>query len=764
MKLLVIIIVITSFRICILGQSSKIEINGFVFDNKTNAKLPGVLLSVADSGVAITNQNGYFSFRIKKGNYYITAQMLGYTKQTKQIDLRNTDSKAKLFFRLTPEPIKIKQVTISGEKFTEDIKYKTYELQPGDLRNIPQFGEPDVFRAMLTLPGITSMNDFTTQLYVRGGNFDETLITLDNVPVYNPYHLGGIFGMFSSDIVGLQRLYPSNYPVEYGGYLSGVLNVFSKNTSVKKTRGSVSLGLITSRGFIETPFNKGTITLSVRRVYLDLISSLFTKDKLPYYFYDIFSKLSYPINKNNFISFEFFHSNDTYEVFKDRYFIKTCITDEPAWVNNFINFNFTHSFTSKNFIEAKFYISSSRTFGKGEAISTNNSKLKQLNVNNEIIDLTGQIKFNFALTGQKINSGIIYKNINLNYNWNISTNIFDFGTNLEDTFYDFADNPYNYHRNTKFLSAFISDNIQISKPLSITLGLREDYFYNLNSFLFSAYLKTKYKFSSNINLVFDYRNYYQPLYVIKDQNTLILEPFSVYFLQDSRDNLASSDNFSLGISFNNLYKNLHLEIEGYYKNRKNIASSYSDIGISNPYTFEKGYSAGLDLLLKKEKGTVNGWISYSLSRAIKSNKKYDYFARYDRTHSVKILANYNLSESWQLTSFWTFATGLPYTKMAGRYVFGEKPNFDDGYYYYDFRWDKIDGKKNQARTEFYHRLDIGINGSFIWGKYFVKPYLQILNVYNSPNPIYYNIKNNTNGKQTKRASYIVPTFGFTLEF
>ena len=107
-------------------QTNSIIIEGFVFDYKTNEKLTGVFISIADSGVAITNEDGYFSFKIDAGNYKVTAGMIGYEKKTKLLLVDNSDEGSKLFFRLNPKPIEITQVTVTGERFT----LKTLNTKP----------------------------------------------------------------------------------------------------------------------------------------------------------------------------------------------------------------------------------------------------------------------------------------------------------------------------------------------------------------------------------------------------------------------------------------------------------------------------------------------------------------------------------------------------------------------------------------------------------------------------------------------------------
>lgn len=217
-----------------------------------------------------------------------------------------------------------------------------------------------------------------------------------------------------------------------------------------------------------------------------------------------------------------------------------------------------------------------------------------------------------------------------------------------------------------------------------------------------------------------------------------------------------------------MFTNYNLNIEAYYKSRENLTSTYKS---EKDVVFEPGSVKGLEILLKKYIGDFYGWISYSLSRSIKSNKEYSYFTNYDRTHSIKILFNYNLTDSWTLSGFWTYSTGLPATPAIGKFLRGN--NIQGNQNGYPTTIDNegrileiIDGRKNSIRLSDFSRLDLGITGNFLWSKVIIKPYLQVLNVYNSFNPYYYS----ASGYDTSisdgedRGSFIIPTIGVTVEF
>ncbi|MBK7104326.1 MAG: TonB-dependent receptor [Ignavibacteriae bacterium] len=737
-----------------------IKIQGIVFEDKTNEKLIGTNIFLSDSGVAITNNKGFFSFNVSPGSYEISASMVGYKKQTKIIPVQSTDDEVNIFFRLEPYLIEIPQVTVNGDKFYEKVKYKTYELQQGDLRRIPQFGEADALRALQALPSLVSLNDFSTQLFLRGGNFAETLISIDNVPVYNPYHLGSFFSMFNADIIDKQILYPSNYPNKYGGYLSGVLDIQTKAGNFEKTNASISVGVISSKAFIETPLSKGSLILSARRTYLDLLASIIDENLFPYYFYDVYGKYNYPIDEQNHLSISVLHSRDNFKMFDSLYQQNINVSQEPTWGNNLYNFEFSHLINSQVSIDGQIYYSSSLFNAKGESIY--NSIPTQTEVNNKIQDISASLNLNYSFTGHYLQAGIEFKKINLNYDWIIGeSELTSFGFELEDTFFDYAPKIFAEKQNEMFYNIYLHDKIILSQSFNFTVGLRNCNYAKLGMNLISPSININYQVGENLDLIFGYGKYFQNLFVIKDQNSILLDPFSVYFLPKNKEQLANSNNFSINMILSDFIFGSILEISSYYNLRKNLASSYPHQKIH--YNFEDGYSTGLEFLLKKNIGNMSGWLSYSFSRSIKSNINYDYFNRIDRTNTIKFLFNLDLSESWFLTSFWTYATGTPYTPTLGQYIGESEPSQGSYFLEDEFNLYPIMGGKNTRRANAYHRLDLGINGSFFWGTLFIKPYLQILNVYNSPNETPYK-KSDSSDSDTERGSSIIPTIGITVDF
>ncbi len=769
----IIVYLVLFFRIIIFSQvdTNKIIIKGYVFDDKTEEELPRVLVSIDGQGIAVTDESGYFSFTTSHGEHTIEASCIGYEKLQRQIFIEKDIPVKKIFLRLVPVPIEIPGVTVSGEKFKKEINTSTYELFPGDLSKIPQVGEPDVFRALQALPGVGEINDLSSQIFLRGGNFDEVLISLDDAPLYNPYHVGETFGNVNPDIIQLERLYPSNYPSNYGGYLSGVLDMQSKNNNANRFTGSLSLGLISSKIFAEIPVWKGTLLVSGRRTYLDLLGKMIKQD-FPYYFYDLYSKYTLPTDNENLLEFSFLFSRDSYNIFSGDSYQLINKKNNPNWGDLVYNFKYTHFFNDKGIFNLQSYFSKSYMKADSKAYywlgKIKPDSINSLFINNSINDFTIKAGFEFQFTGHHLKTGLEVKKLDMKYNWNIDE--FDFSGllkfPLQEVFFDFAPNPYSFQDNAFIYSNYGLDKIQLNKEIEIIPGYRLSYLSKVKKLLFAPYLLINYSFNKDFSTRLSLGRYYQYLYTIKDQrHQELYAPFSSYFISDNIDQVAFSYHFLAGLQIKDLFNFFTTEAEAYYKIRENLSTSYKD----GSYSFENGYAMGMDIILKKEIGNLTGWLGYSLTRSTKRNDVYTYFTNYDRTHNFKFLINYQLFEHWTISSFWSYASGLPATSVVGKYL--RLPDYSNRYLGSFFElegreWKPAEGYKNSIRLSDYNRLDIGLTGTFLWGSFIVKPYLQVLNMLNSPNAYFYNPDafdiNPEDGEE--RGSFLIPTFGVSVEF
>lgn len=747
----------------ILSQTVKTSVRGFVKNIKTNEMISGAVILCDSSVAAITDSSGFFKFLLSSGKYKIQCRYIGYETGFREIILDKVENKKEIFFYLLPRPIETEKVTITGKRYKELENFKTYELKSGDISNIPIPFEPDALKAVQVLPGVTTFHDLSSLIYLRGGNFDETLITIDEVPAYNLTHLGGLFGSVNPDIVDMEILYPSNYPVSYQGALSGILSIYTKNGNIERTKGSASIGLVSSKLFLEGPLLKGNFTFSARRTYPELLYNLISKYPFPYYFYDLSGKYSIALNNKNLVSVSGFYSRDIYKLFveKGEYVLEK--KEDINWGNKIVSAAYNHFFDN-GILKMNLYYSASGFAADatgfhnliGCVVVDTLETLEHYKINNQIKNISANTEIEYRLEGQEITVGLEYQKLMADYFWYIKeTNVAGLVEGkFAEIFFDFAPDKVNVTDKTDIVSLYFEDRLQLTSKFSLNLGYRSLYLNKINKYLNSPFLLANYDLNQNTKISLGYGRYYEYFHTKREYiRNSILTPFAVYFISDNADNIPESDHFTVGLKVNELLPDIRLEAEGYYKSRHNIVASDK---LTKTTSYTDGYSFGIDLLIKKEIGEVTGQVVYSFSRSIKKGMKYSYFADYDRSHNVKLLMNYNLSDRWELNAFWNYSSGLPFTPVVGKFVTGDNEDPINIIY----------GKKNTCRYRDFHRLDIGIKGNFLWGKLIAKPYLQVLNVYNSSNPFNYDpVPNDLSLEEgTERGSLVIPTIGLTVEF
>ncbi|MCU7495431.1 MAG: TonB-dependent receptor [Ignavibacteria bacterium] len=746
-------------------------IKGLIYDEKTNERLEGAVVSLEGSLSVTSDKTGFFSLKVDTRPMELKVKLVGY--EEKRLSLNFDDEKElRLVIRLIPEPILLEGVTVTGEHFTEEPVINSYSIHPGDLSKVPQLFESDAFRAFQALPGVTTAADMSSQISVRGGNYDETLVFLDGIPIYNPYHLVGVFSMFNSDILQNERLYMSNYPVIYGGALSSVLELNSKQGNSERIKGSAAMGLASVKLALDGPLWGGKFLISGRRTYFDFLTRMIMGRHFPYSFYDLYAKYAYPISKSNLLTVSAFYSRDVYKLDDDRVFVGQ--KEQPNWGNLFFNISDECFLSSKSSVELKAFLSRASlgvntqvffTDFDHQAGTTDTTAAK-----NYIEDFTARLTFNFHPEGQALSMGMEAKREAIHYDWNIDETDLNgiYIHPLESLFFDFAPNVYSYSGDEFYLNAFITDKVTLSPKSELTAGLRGSYMKKINAFILLPSFIFSYNFSPNLQAHVSFGRYYQNTYSLKERKTdAVFTPFMVSFFPEDKNNIPYSDHYASGLVLSNVFsEKTSLEVEGYFKKRNNLATSY---GQDEEIKYEKGYAAGFDILLKKEEGDLTGWVGYSFLHSVKKDENYYYYAPFDRTNNVKILMNYALSNSWQLNAFWTYSTGLPYTVPVGKYLgppndgsgWGERAVNENSH-----SFGLIDGRRNSERFKEFHRLDLGVSGSFMWGSILYKPYLQVMNVYNSPNP--YNFDpypgQVTPQEGQERGSTIFPVIGITAEF
>jgi hypothetical protein len=276
----------------ILTLTYSATISGFVRDASDGESIDDVNVYLQGTKLgSASNVNGYFVIsNIKSGNHTLMVKSMGYEVFSEKISLLDYQS-IKREIKLKPAEIEMEgiEVRVDADEAAEEvmnIRSGQLKLKPRQIKTSTTFIQPDLFRAIQTLPGIVSVSDYSTGLYVRGGNNDHNLILYDDIPVYNPSHLFGVFSTFITDALRDSKLIKSAYPAEYGGRLGAVLDIRSRDGNREKFEGNLSLSLFASEAVVTGPVFSGGFLLAVRRSHIDPILNMLGDEYPSYYFWD----------------------------------------------------------------------------------------------------------------------------------------------------------------------------------------------------------------------------------------------------------------------------------------------------------------------------------------------------------------------------------------------------------------------------------------------------------------------------------------------
>jgi len=691
--------------LCSFGQE-KFTVSGFLKDKNNGETLIGATVYVKELQTgAAANAYGFYSLSLPKGTYTLQYSFIGYLSTEETIAL-NTDIVKTV--ELAPQNIQLETVVISSKKKDENVtrtQMSVVKMDPKILSTMPVLmGESDIMKTIQLMPGVQAPVEGSSGFNVRGGSSDQNLILLDEAPVYNASHLLGFFSIFNSDAIKDVTLYKGDIPAAYGGRLSSLLDIHMKDGNDKEFHGSGGIGIIASRLALEGPIKKGkgSFFISGRRTYADLflkLSSDSTINKNQLYFYDINAKMSYQLNDHNRIFLSGYYGRDYYGYGKDFYF---------GWGNATLSARWNHLFTNKLFSNLTFLFSN-YNYGLGTNNSTPNFKWTS-----SMDNLSGK----FDLTN--------YHSPNSTIRFGVQGILHfiqpgKFSITNQNNEYKVPD------RKALEYGVYIQHELKVNKKLSLNYGLRFSMFQNIGTattfvikdfqvvdtthfaqmHIYHTYMGLEPRFSatylldSNSSVKASYSRTRQ--YLQLASNSVGGSPLDVWFPASEYVKPQISDQAGLGY-FRNFKENAYeCSLEGFYKYMRNQIDFKDNANLilndqmETELRFGNATSYGLEFLLRKNTGRFNGWISYTLSKALRNfpdiNNGKEYVASYDHPNNIAIVASYNLSPRIVISANWVYYSGTAVTYPTMRYTYGTTSL-------------PVYGDKNANRLPVYHRLDL----------------------------------------------------------
>lgn len=774
------------------SAQEKYTLSGTISDSNSNETLIGVTVFIPElkTGV-LTNEYGFYSITLPKGKYSIRINYSDYQNLDEVLELNQN---LKINYKLIPKENVLREVIVTSSKNITDIRkpeMSVNKLSISTIKKMPVvLGEVDILKSILLLPGVTNAGEGASGFNVRGGGADQNLILLDEAMIFNSSHVFGFFSVFNPDAIKDLKLYKGGIPARYGGRASSVLDIYQKDGSSKGFHANGGIGLISSRLLLEGPIvkDKGSFLIGGRSSYAHLFLKLSEDQKdNAAYFYDLNTKLSYKINPNNNIFLSGYFGRDVFSLANS--FIN-------IYGNSTLNLRWNHLFSDKLFSNLSL-IYSDYYYG---------------------LDLD--------FVGFKWDSGI--KNYNIKYDLkNYISDKFKLNYGINAIYYDFNPGiirPSDPNSGINFAqldkkyafepAAYLDAEQEISDKIAISYGLRYSLFYRLgnskiniyennNPVLFNSEMQIyekatpigvqNYKKNETITNFGNLEPRFSLAYQVNDSqsiktsynrmvqylqlvsNTASPTPLDVWTPSDSFIKPQIADQVAVGY-FTNFSENKYsLEIESYYKKIQNRidyidgADLIANNALEQVILNGRMRAYGLEIMLKKNEGKFNGWISYTLSRSEQQtpgrtiletgiNNGEWYKSAFDKTHNLAITSAYELNKKWSFGANFALQSGQPVTFPNGQYQYLgiTVPSY---------------GLRNENRLPAYHHLDISAtlspskNSSRSTKSEWV---FSIYNLYNRKNAAAINFRQNSdtgNNEAIKTSIFgIVPAVSYNFKF
>jgi outer membrane cobalamin receptor len=636
-------------------------VSGFITDAETGESLIGATVRVKGTAIGVvTNKSGYYSIvDLAAGKYTLAFTFIGYKKQEVAVELGEQDSR-KLSVKLAPEAVRSDEVVVEGNRFDTDreITVSHISITPEQIQQIRIGGEADVFRSIQYLPGVLSSSQISSGLYIRGGSPDQTLVLLDGSTVYNPSHLFGFFSTFNTDAIKNVDLIKGGYPAEYGGRLSAVLDIVQKDGNQNAVMGLASVGLISSKLSLQGPVGNGSWFIGGRRTYIDVLTSLLEtpEDPLPdYYFYDFNAKVSQSLGSADKVFLSGFGGKDRMDVNNNAGFSgSTGISNYSAASR------WTHVFNDNLF--SVFNLSYSKYGNDFRSVQSS----FESSIENAIQDYTlrGNLEW-FASPAVTVKTG-----------FEATHYLFTYIQNFTGT----ADSAaakgareagrMNLEANDNTLAVYAQANHQFSPLFSLQAGLRGNYYELRDIITLDPRFSLRWQFQSTIAFKASWGMYHQYFRLASLPDFSF---FDTWLPTDSTVNPSQAVHYVLGME-TQPWAGYDFNVELYYKKLDHTSElnmfQTSGRDVADFFYDGQGKAYGIEFFLQKKVGRLTGWAGYTLSfiesQFDKINRGEWFRPRWDRRHDLKIVAQYQLNERWDLGATFTFQTGQSYTGMTSR--------------------------------------------------------------------------------------------------
>jgi hypothetical protein len=736
-------------------SQEKVTLNGYVKDGDNGEELIGVTIYIPSlKAGTVTNDYGFYALTVPKGTYEVQYSYIGYKQQLVTIELQQNVSRN---LEMGSDAQLMQEIVIEEKPLDENVvavQMSKNTLNMNQVRKLPAlFGEIDIIKNIQMLPGVISAGEGSSSFFVRGGSADQNLILIDEAPVYDPSHLFGLFSVFNADVIKDSELYKGGIPARFGGRLSSILEVRTKDGNNKDFQVTGGIGSMASRIAVEGPIvkEKSSFIVSARRSYVDLFLKAANQDNLVH-FYDVNAKINWKgDNKNRFYA-AFYAGRDVFD-FDDSFGFE--------WGNKTATFRWNHLFNDRLFsntsliasnfdykLELKDAVQGFSWASNLQEVSFKNDLSYSLNTKNEI-------SFGYHLTGRRFSPGeispnsseSIFEKVELQHMYAVDHALYVSNLqNLSDKItldYGLRLSVFqNIGRGEVYQYEDPQDNIDIVRTDTLDYDMWE----NIKTYInIEPRFAVRYMLAEGQSLKLSYNRMVQNTHLISAGTAPVpfntWQPSNFYLKPQVADQVAAG-------YFRNFKDNQYeFSAEVYYKDMTNVtdfadnAQIFFNEDLSTEYRQGDAWAYGAEFMLNKNKGKLTGMASYTWSKTTRKidgvNLGKEFDSNHDRRNVFNVQAAYDYSDKWVFGATFTYSTGRPLTLPAGKYDYG---NYNPD----------VLTERNGYRLPSFHRLDLSVtlnprkNISRKWQGQWI---FSVYNAYNRQNPftIYTRTKQDEDG-------------------
>ena len=753
-----------------------VTVSGYVKDAASGEVIIGAVVNEAGTTTgAMTNAYGFYSLELRPGERKVACSVLGYAADTLTVSLAGN---LRHDFLLSEESLTLSESKVTANSAKERLQRPEMGVAniTGSLaKTVPVlFGETDIIKVIQMMPGVQAPSEGSTGFSVRGGGVDQNLILMDEAPVYNAGHFMGFFSVFNNDAVKTVDLYKGDMSAKYGGRIASLLDVHTVDGNMQEFGGNVSVGLISSKAFIEGPIvpGKASFMVAARRTYIDLFFPLFKALKGDtMYFYDVNAKANWIVNENNRLFLSVFSGRDVFGMHNKE---EMDIDMDVDFANNTQSLRWNHVFSPKLFANVT-VLNSLYDYGMDLFYSATDIDFKShLNSQSAKADFSW-----FASSRNTVGFGVQGSYFTISPA--------ELSPKSEGIF-----SEYSYPKtHAAEAGAYLEDEIKAADWLSLRCGLRLSYFSTLGQSVQKYFdaehnldhetefakgsrikdwwgLEPRFSSSFIITPSFSLKASYNRnrQYIQQAVYSISGSPLDIWFTASPNVKPQISDQFSVGAFKNFLSDKLETSVELFYKNNQNTIDfvDHPNVLMNDNMEAElrsgRSYAFGLETMVKFNWEKLNGWVGYTWSRAkniipeINGGRPYD--SPRNHEHSLSVVASYSISRRLSASADWIYYSGAPTTFPAGVYRIGGAvvPLYSD---------------RNKDHFPDYHRLDCSLT---LQGKHPEKRVhgewnLSIYNLYSRHNAWALDYSYGPDGEPDCKKYYlftIVPSLSYTLYF